>query len=1342
MIRNFKVSSAFARATAFVLAFAMLITFTPVVPGAGKDAEAADGDAVSNVKTAGNIKLGSPTDFDKNNYTYKFGKPDVDFSAGSGLTIILIHVNSGSFTISSFTDDKIKDGVEGLKFGAVSLDSKKYISSLKEAEDSKLTFFSITANNENAKLTSASVENLIKNITFYQTKGTAQKVSAVVSAVDLDGKSAMADDNGRLHFYEFVPYSAKDITDKTASWQNAYAEAKTKTFNGLKGYLATITSEDEQKFVVASLGTNEGWIGGTRMVYDPDIAKDASKADADGDTYSLPEDVVDKGLDDGGLSYDTPYNKLNIWYWVDGPEKGTPFCYGVNNSEVTSDTNKELNKNTYFTWCQGEPNNTRQDEFFVTYAYQGQADGRWNDWSNKAVYSNENNNTGWGASGYYVEYGGYPEEDNDAGDDDDPKAPIAKDVQTIDLDNADQAIAIQIAVFNDKHDNVKEEMIPTYDQNSTTVGIKDNPYKVIIPYSRDTETATLNVTHFGQVTVDKVTSADGSKTYNKKSDDDPDNYKIDLNVGDNPVVVKTKQTVDGKEVTKDYYVTIVRSAKDTPFSVIPKNPDSSDQTKGFTGPKDDPNHTNDSANEDGSKDSYFTITADNTTNTLKLDPVEGFDVSKITKVTYKSPSDSAETDITNGDNRYDRTTGITTVDTTGLSKDKKTEVIYTVTEKDGDKDITHRYHYTIDKEGFNVEVSTSPTPGAAEGPHDTAEDTTKNSNPDTDDIYHHITITDNVDTLIVKPTGVDISNITKVVVSGTSVKTTVKDDNTSDKTYDDKDGSVKVDVKDLTEDKTEEVIYTVKDSDGNQTNYHYIIDKKVSKTPDDGKDDKSDDTTPSPTPGGNSSPSSTPGGSDSPAPARTATPGAAATPAAVTPPSTGPNGIADPGNGESTGDEGITVTPKTTPAPDGQNKDFTYDVTTKNDTITLTPDTNVPADKITTVTVTINGKPGALGTDYTADTNKIVTVTGLKKGTPVSVTYTVTDGSNTFTYTYNINKITDDGTTGLIVDEGTTIDIDKIPEGQLDLSKYIYGDPEEVIYHNCSHTLYAIDKDGLIRCMKLKKNKKFAAATIHILIRNKGSRTFQKTYVNIRTTKVTPFSSYNHLFKDKRGLEYEVNGENTCRVSERNYKTKKKKIIIPNTVKDPGTGKVYTVNEIAPYAFLQSMYIQYVKIGKNVETIGNTSFTGMQKLKKFVVAPGNKYIKTASKRGKYAHIILSKDGKHLRVLANIRGSIKIPESVQQIDEYACATNHITKLVIPKTVKRIDPCAFAHNRVMTSVKISSKFLMPFECIFDRMRSPKAKVYVPKRYYRYYYKEFKKAHDEADPQFPSMKHLKKK
>jgi len=156
--------------------------------------------------------------------------------------------------------------------------------------------------------------------------------------------SAILFNSSTGHYYEFVPGGY--------TWTQAKALAENRSYKGLQGYLATITSGAEQNFIISRLGFSDwgGWIG-------------ASDAAADG-----------------------------IWKWVTGPEAGRVFWQN----------GRELGYNNFHP---GEPNellNSTEDYAHI-WKHGG---GTWNDLPNDVAQA-----WGWkhpeaNSVGYYVEYGG------------------------------------------------------------------------------------------------------------------------------------------------------------------------------------------------------------------------------------------------------------------------------------------------------------------------------------------------------------------------------------------------------------------------------------------------------------------------------------------------------------------------------------------------------------------------------------------------------------------------------------------------------------------------------------------------------------------------------------------------------------------------------------------------------------------------------------------------------------------------------------------------------------------------------------------------------------------------
>lgn len=143
------------------------------------------------------------------------------------------------------------------------------------------------------------------------------------------------------HFYEYV--AATGIT-----WERAKTSAEARTYYGLKGYLATITTSDEAK-LSGEQAQGAGWIGG-------------SDAETEG-----------------------------VWKWVTGPENGTVFWNGLANGSTPN----------FAFWNTGEPNNLGNEDYAHVTAPGVGVLGSWNDLSNTGESSGD-----FQPKGYVVEYGG------------------------------------------------------------------------------------------------------------------------------------------------------------------------------------------------------------------------------------------------------------------------------------------------------------------------------------------------------------------------------------------------------------------------------------------------------------------------------------------------------------------------------------------------------------------------------------------------------------------------------------------------------------------------------------------------------------------------------------------------------------------------------------------------------------------------------------------------------------------------------------------------------------------------------------------------------------------------
>jgi hypothetical protein len=211
--------------------------------------------------------------------------------------------------------------------------------------DSHPQSLALTVNDNTVPSVGTLVKNADNTFTYTAPANYSGPVTFTYTTKANDGTQAFA---GNGHYYEFV--SSPGIT-----WTNARAAASARTFNGLRGYLVTITSAAENAFMFNKVG-NTAWIGGSDM------------------------------------------GQEGVWKWMDGPEAGQHFSNQnkLTGSNCSANTPPQL-ANRYHNWAPGEPNDcggSGTGSGAENYAHF-RNDALWNDFTNTSS-----------VSGYAVEYGG------------------------------------------------------------------------------------------------------------------------------------------------------------------------------------------------------------------------------------------------------------------------------------------------------------------------------------------------------------------------------------------------------------------------------------------------------------------------------------------------------------------------------------------------------------------------------------------------------------------------------------------------------------------------------------------------------------------------------------------------------------------------------------------------------------------------------------------------------------------------------------------------------------------------------------------------------------------------
>ena len=205
----------------------------------------------------------------------------------------------------------------------------------------------------------------------------SQTVQVVVSSENIQYDTYYS--SGTQHYYQFVP-----LEDASETWITSYDAAKGMTYMGRTGYLATVTSEQEDRFIM-ELSGEVGWLGGTRMAYNSET-----------DTFSTTATT-------------------GYWYWACGPEKGNHF-YDAQYVTLADYSAKDAeNASYYFNWNRPssgdrEPNSnlaggeTCLTALHIGTGYAGTDSYSWNDRDHNANYWNDTSSV-YQPHGYVVEYG-------------------------------------------------------------------------------------------------------------------------------------------------------------------------------------------------------------------------------------------------------------------------------------------------------------------------------------------------------------------------------------------------------------------------------------------------------------------------------------------------------------------------------------------------------------------------------------------------------------------------------------------------------------------------------------------------------------------------------------------------------------------------------------------------------------------------------------------------------------------------------------------------------------------------------------------------------------------------
>ncbi len=218
------------------------------------------------------------------------------------------------------------------------------------------------------------VQEILKNIRFTPDAGKTMNIKVTLGTSNAHSSGMQLTDlqeievDGTKHYYAFVPVAG-------LNWVEAYQTAANYTYKGMTGYLATITSDEENSAVFdASKGATNMWIAATCALVNGDRITSAEQVVLDHTNPSVAGNDVENEA---------------LYYWAAGPEAGRLLSdCGYSNWNKGGDTSNE-------------PNNSGNEAYACMYATSTSSGGRWND------LSNSNATTIAAMTGFVVEFSIY-----------------------------------------------------------------------------------------------------------------------------------------------------------------------------------------------------------------------------------------------------------------------------------------------------------------------------------------------------------------------------------------------------------------------------------------------------------------------------------------------------------------------------------------------------------------------------------------------------------------------------------------------------------------------------------------------------------------------------------------------------------------------------------------------------------------------------------------------------------------------------------------------------------------------------------------------------------------------
>ena len=455
---------------------AVYFTRNVIVEEAGVTYSFRNAVSYANVQGKYTIKLGTPVWTDETHTKFQYTNAKID-TENEDINLMTITLSNGKLPDDILKDANIRDNV-GKSATWIFINGK----SCHEIEKKIQTMTFDYANNM----------NIYVSVNGNDNEGFGSNLNEM--------KLTQWSDNG--HYYLYVK--------KKLSWTNAYKEAKKFRLGGMRGYLTTITSDKEAKYLVA-LDSKATWTAGTRLV-----KKNGSLISDD--TFGIVKD---------GL-----FKYSNNYYWAAGPERGTKIGTGL--------------------WSTNEPNSMvpNYDVFDRTLSSVQGAETcvmvtASNQKLNDIVEGNTYKDTWHTMYGFFVEFGGYAD-GADPGHPDSSKkgetkvlaAPMDAEASISGVKYAPLADALDTAQAGDTVEIVKDTVTAVTGGNlkkGVQLKSKDGTW---FSAPGDAVDVTLDVAAGGTVTLkDGTLNVSDNGTLNVYSPVDHNTYKVTTPAGASSVVV-------------------------------------------------------------------------------------------------------------------------------------------------------------------------------------------------------------------------------------------------------------------------------------------------------------------------------------------------------------------------------------------------------------------------------------------------------------------------------------------------------------------------------------------------------------------------------------------------------------------------------------------------------------------------------------------------------------------------------------------------------------------------------------------------------------------------------------